>query len=84
MGNELSDAARIQPNPAGPFSVPNGYCTACGVPTAIAPELFDFDSSGRSLCFVAEAGGLLGRTRENLLTALNQDVEIVMTSSLWI
>jgi RNA polymerase sigma-70 factor, ECF subfamily len=30
---------------AGPFYVLNGCCTACGVPTAIAPELFDFDST---------------------------------------
>jgi hypothetical protein len=37
-------------NAAGPFYVLNGCCTACGVPTAIAPELFEFDSTDH--CYV--------------------------------
>jgi hypothetical protein len=35
---------------AGPFYVLHGCCTACGVPTAIAPGLFDFDSADH--CYV--------------------------------
>jgi len=42
----VSDEGSIHPkNAAGPFYVLNGCCTACGVPTAIAPELFEFDST---------------------------------------
>jgi hypothetical protein len=45
MGDEMSDARPIHPkNAAGPFYVLNGCCTACGVPTSLAPGLFDFDS----------------------------------------
>ena len=47
----MSDAAPIHPkNAAGPFYVLNGCCTACGVPTALAPELFAFDSNHH--CYV--------------------------------
>ena len=47
----VSDARPIHPkNAAGPFYVLNGCCTACGVPTALAPELFDFDSTDN--CYV--------------------------------
>jgi hypothetical protein len=47
----VSDAGSIHPkNAAGPFYVLNGCCTACGVPTAIAPELFEFDSTHH--CYV--------------------------------
>jgi hypothetical protein len=47
----VSDEGSIHPkNAAGPFYVLNGCCTACGVPTAIAPELFEFDSTDH--CFV--------------------------------
>jgi 4Fe-4S single cluster protein len=37
-------------NVAGPFYVLNECCTACGVPTSIAPELFEFDSTDH--CYV--------------------------------
>jgi ferredoxin len=37
-------------NVAGPFYVEDGCCTACGVPEAIAPELFAYDSSTH--CYV--------------------------------
>jgi hypothetical protein len=41
----VTDARPSHPkNAAGPFYVVNGCCTACGVPTSLAPELFDFDS----------------------------------------
>jgi len=43
----------VRPHPenaAGPFYVEDGCCTACGVPEAIAPELFAWD--GNSHCFV--------------------------------
>jgi ferredoxin len=47
----VSDADPVHPkNAAGPFYVLNGCCTACGVPTAIAPELFEFDSTDH--CYV--------------------------------
>ena len=47
----VSDAGSIHPkNVSGPFYVLNGCCTACGVPTSIAPELFEFDSSDH--CYV--------------------------------
>ena len=47
----MSDEGSIHPkNAAGPFYVLNGCCTACGVPTAIAPELFEFDSTDH--CYV--------------------------------
>lgn len=47
----MSDAGSIHPkNAAGPFYVLNGCCTACGVPTATAPELFEFDSADH--CYV--------------------------------
>src|SRR5262249_41087254 len=47
----VSDARPIHPkNAAGPFYVVNGCCTACGVPTSIAPELFEFDSADH--CYV--------------------------------
>jgi hypothetical protein len=47
----VSDAGPIHPkNAAGPFYVLHGCCTACGVPTAIAPDLFDFDSADH--CYV--------------------------------
>jgi hypothetical protein len=47
----VSDEGSIHPkNVAGPFYVLNGCCTACGVPTAIAPELFEFDSTDH--CYV--------------------------------
>jgi hypothetical protein len=47
----VSDAGSIHPkNASGPFYVLNGCCTACGVPTSIAPELFEFDSSDH--CYV--------------------------------
>jgi ferredoxin len=47
----VSNAGPIHPkNAGGPFYVLNGCCTACGVPTAIAPELFDFDSADH--CYV--------------------------------
>lgn len=47
----VSDAGSIHPkNAAGPIYVVNGCCTACGVPTSIAPELFEFDSTDH--CYV--------------------------------
>src|SRR5438093_12768321 len=47
----VCDAGSIHPkNASGPFYVLNGCCTACGVPTSIAPELFEFDSSDH--CYV--------------------------------
>jgi hypothetical protein len=47
----VSDEGLIHPkNAAGPFYVLNGCCTACGVPTSIAPELFEFDSTDH--CYV--------------------------------
>jgi hypothetical protein len=47
----VSDEGSIHPkNAAGPFYILNGCCTACGVPTAIAPELFEFDSTDH--CYV--------------------------------
>jgi hypothetical protein len=47
-------AERIRPHPQnvdGPFYVADGCCTACGVPSTSAPELFAWDS--RDHCFVA-------------------------------
>src|SRR5438045_3453432 len=50
---DMSDARPIHPkNTAGPFYVLNGCCTACGVPTSLAPELFDFDSADH--CYVKQ------------------------------
>ena len=47
----MSDAGPIHPkNAPGPFYVLNGCCTACGVPTTVAPELFDFDSADH--CYI--------------------------------
>jgi 4Fe-4S single cluster domain of Ferredoxin I len=47
----VSDPGPIHPkNATGQFYVVNGCCTACGVPTAIAPELFDFDATDH--CYV--------------------------------
>jgi hypothetical protein len=47
----VSDAGSIHPkNAAGPFYVLNGCCTACGVPSALAPDLFEFDSTDH--CYV--------------------------------
>jgi hypothetical protein len=47
----VSDAPSIHPkNAAGPFYVLNGCCTSCGVPTSVAPELFEFDSTDH--CYV--------------------------------
>ena len=41
----MTDARPSHPkNAAGPFYVLDSCCTACGVPTSLAPELFDFDS----------------------------------------
>jgi hypothetical protein len=37
-------------NVAGPFYVEDGCCTACGVPEAIAPELFAYDPATH--CYV--------------------------------
>jgi hypothetical protein len=52
----VSDESSIHPkNAAGPFYVLNGCCTACGVPTAIAPELFEFDSTDH--CYVKRQPG---------------------------
>lgn len=51
LETRVSDAAPIHPkNAPGPFYVVNGCCTACGVPTAIAPDLFEFDSTDH--CYV--------------------------------
>jgi hypothetical protein len=51
LETNVSDARPIHPkNAAGPFYVVNGCCTACGVPTSIAPELFEFDSADH--CYV--------------------------------
>jgi hypothetical protein len=47
----VSDPRPIHPkNATGPFYVVHGCCAACGVPTAIAPELFDFDATDH--CYV--------------------------------
>ena len=40
----------IRRTPLAPSDVLNGCCTACGIPTSIAPELFEFDSSHH--CYV--------------------------------
>jgi len=51
LDTSVSDSAPIHPkNAVGPFYVLNGCCTACGVPTALAPELFEFDSNDH--CYV--------------------------------
>ena len=48
---DVSDRGPIHPkNVPGPLYVLDGCCTACGVPTSIAPELFEFDS--RDHCYV--------------------------------
>ena len=44
---------RVRPHPqsaTGPFYVQDGCCTACGVPEAIAPDLFAWDANDH--CFV--------------------------------
>jgi ferredoxin len=47
----MTECVRPHPdNAAGPFYVEYGCCTACGVPEAVAPELFAWD--GNDHCFV--------------------------------
>jgi hypothetical protein len=47
----LADAATPHPkNVPGDFYVVHGCCTACGVPTALAPDMFDFDADNH--CYV--------------------------------
>jgi hypothetical protein len=47
----MTEPVRPHPeNANGPFYVEDGCCVACGVPEAVAPELFAWDGNGH--CFV--------------------------------
>ena len=49
----MNDRGPIHPkNAPGPFYILDGCCTACGIPTSIAPTLFEFDSSDQ--CYVKQ------------------------------
>src|SRR5262245_13690244 len=52
MRMSMGDTRSVHPkNAAGPFYVVDGCCTGCGVPTSIAPDLFEYDASDH--CYVA-------------------------------
>jgi hypothetical protein len=73
---KVSNVGPIHPkNAAGPFYVLNGCCTACGVPTALAPELFDFDATDH--CYVKRQPAS-DQEMENALRVLRaQELECV-------
>ena len=61
----MADAIRPHPqNVDGPFYVADGCCTACGVPSTSAPDLFAWDS--RDHCFVARQPSTAHETNQML------------------
>ena len=72
----MSDPGPIHPkNATGPFYVVNGCCTACGVPTAIAPELFDFDATDH--CYVKRQPNSDAEVERALQVLRAQELECV-------
>ena len=72
----MSDRGPFHPkNAPGPLYVLDGCCTACGVPTSIAPELFEFDSNDH--CYVTRQPDSDSEMEKALRVIRAQELECV-------